>query len=467
MFLRRIRPRPRTLIFLLLVALCATVGSVMARNVVPSIAAEDEQTATIPAAPTTLQAAALPVTGHNQDYDPLMEMIGDAQFVLLGEATHGTHEFYRERARITRRLIEEKGFNAVAIEADWEETRRIHHYIHGRSGDTSAEQALSGFTDFPEWMWRNTDVRDLVEWLRTYNDTLPNSRSGIGFYGLDLQKPFESIDPVVRYLERVDTEAANRARERYGCFANFSKDPIAYGREAAPRGEGACADEALAQLQEMEQRVITSTLYHNPVMTDELFSAIQNARVVKNGEEYFRSPLLGNTSSWNLRDHHMADALDALATQSVPGQTVKVVAWAHNSHMGDASATEMGEYGEWNVGQLMRERHKDGAVLVGFTTYSGTVVAASNWGAPGVDQPIRPALPDSYSGLFHSLGVGNFLLLLRGKVDLVEPRLERAIGVIYLPQSERASHYFEADLMKQFDAVIHMDVTRAVAPLQP
>jgi len=417
-----------------------------------------------------VREASQPLTGGARDYDPLMKLIGDARFVLLGEATHGTHEFYRERARITRRLIEEKGFTAIVIEGDWPDAHRLNRYVRGQGNDKSAEQALSGFTRFPRWMWGNRDVRDLVQWLRQHNDALPVGAPRAGIYGMDLYSLARSADAVVQHLEKVDPEAARRARERYACFAPYREDEMLYG--AATVGDGtACGPGAVQQWKELQQRAGTVTLAADPAHKEEFFSALQNARLVKNAEEYYRTQYRGGMSSWNLRDRHMADTLDELRSHlDAPGKPAKIVVWAHNSHQGDARATEMGEAGEWNVGQLMRQRHKDRVVLVGFTTYTGTVMAASAWGEPGKVQRVRPSLPGSYGALFHETGIGNFLLPLRGSkvaTALAEPRLERAIGVIYLPESERASHYFEARLSQQFDAVIHFDETRAVEPLQP
>ncbi len=473
--LRRINPGARALLLLILVGVCAGLaGAPAVRQAAQRLVKQDTALADPrdPGPLALVREIALPLTGATQDYDPLMELIGDAQFVLLGEASHGTHEFYRERAEITRRLIEEKGFSAVAIEGDRANTDRVNRYIHRSSADSSAEQALADFDDFPEWMWRNADVRNLVEWLRDYNAGLPANARRVGFYGLDLYGLFESADAVVHHLERLDPAAAERARRRYRCFAEFRNDPAAYGGASASRSGSSCAEPAREQLEELQQRATESGLYLDPARKDDFFAAVEHARVVQNGEEYFRTAYGGGGSSWNLRDQHMVEMLEALAAHyGAGGKPGKVVAWAHNTHMGDASATELGESGEWNVGQLMRERHADRVVLVGFTTYTGTVMAAANWGMPGELKDVRPALPDSYSGLFHETGIGDFLLPLRGRAELAEalgePRLERAIGVIYRPETERASHYFHARLSRQFDAVIHLDVTRAVEPLGP
>ncbi|HEX8338440.1 MAG TPA: erythromycin esterase family protein [Pyrinomonadaceae bacterium] len=424
-----------------------------------------------PAEVALVRQAARPLTGSEADYDPLMELIGDARFVLLGEATHGTHEFYRERARITRRLIEEKGFTAVVLEADWPQAFRVGEYARGRGVDANAEQALADFKRFPRWMWRNTDFRDFVEWLRSHNAARP-PESRVGVYGMDLYSVSESSREVVEYLKGVDPEAAKRAKKRYDCLGGYGGNHAQYGYEVATGAKRSCEKEAAAQLQEMEQRVAAARARPGGARDDALFSAYQNARVVRHGEAYYRLVYRREFSTWNLRDKHMATTIQELVGHlgSPGGARAKVVVWAHNSHQGDARMTERGEAGELNVGQLMRQFHDGGAVLVGFTTYTGEVRAAYEWGGASHKMKVRTALPESYSALFHGTGVSNFLLLTRGGGPHVEalarPRLERAIGVVYLPATERQSHYFEARLSKQFDAVIHWDVTTAVEPLR-
>jgi erythromycin esterase-like protein len=450
------------LLLFLLTAGCSLPGKILNTSEPAPAPASVQETAAL------VREAALPLTGDDSDYDPLMALIGENRFVLLGEATHGTHEFYRERARITQRLIREKGFGAIAIEGDWADADRVNRYVRGMGEDTSAEQALSGFSRFPEWTWRNTDVRDLVEWLRNHNQPLP-AAARVGFYGLDLYGLTSSVDAVVVSLGRVDAAAARRARERYRCLNRYRGDPQSYGREAATRPSLSCERQAREQLQELELRIDADREDTGIKPREELFSALQNARVVSNAERYYRTLYHGGLSSWNLRDEHMADTLDELAAHlDARGKPAKVVVWAHNTHLGDARVTQMNEAGELNVGQLLRQRHDGEAVLVGFTTYTGTVAAASVWGERGQVKHLRPALPGSYSALFHETGVGNFLLPLRGDGPhvqaLAEPRLERTVGVLYLPQAERR-HYFNARLSQQFDAVVHLDETRAVEPL--
>ncbi len=401
------------------------------------------------------------------DHGPLLELVADASFVLLGEGSHGTHDFYHERAEITKRLITEKGFSAVAVEADWPDAYRVNRFVRGDGDDRSADDALSGFERFPTWMWRNTVVLDFVEWLRDANASRPaNDRAG--FFGLDLYSLFNSMEAVVEYLDRVDPEAARRARYRYACFEHFGEDSQAYGYAASFDLSRSCEDEAVNQLVEMQRRAME---YLNRGKREDFFDAEQNARLVKNAEEYYRSMFRGRQSSWNLRDTHMAETVDTLvAYLRRHGRQPKIVVWAHNSHLGDARATEMGARGELNVGQLLRRKYGPETVLVGFTTYTGTVTAATEWDDPGERKRVRPALRDSYELGFHETGIPRFFIPLREGARetalLSKPRLERAIGVIYRPDTERVSHYFRANMRDQFDAVYHLDETRAVEPLE-
>ena len=418
-----------------------------------------------------IRQAATPIAEAKEDYDALLEAIGNDRFVLLGEATHGTHEFYRERARITKRLLEEKGFGAVAIEADWPDAYRVNRYVQGSSHDASSFEALAGFERFPTWMWRNTDVVNFVDWLRTYNDGLAGSAPKAGFYGLDLYSLYGSIDAVLNYLERVDPEAATRARYRYSCFDHFGEDSQAYGYAANFDLSRACIDEVIDQLLELQRHASTYSSRDGRVAADEFFYAEQNARLVKNAEEYYRTMFRGRVHSWNRRDRHMAETLEALSIyRENQGLPAKIVVWEHNSHVGDARATELGEEGELNVGQLMRQRHGSETTLVGFTTYSGRVTAASGWGEAAERKRVRQAIPESYESCFHETGIPHFLLRVRRAPKLIsllqEARSERAIGVVYVPETERVSHYFRAHLARQFDAVVHMDETTAVEPLE-
>ncbi len=418
-----------------------------------------------------VKEASLPLRGDVHDYDQLLTMIGESRFCLLGEATHGTHEFYRDRAEITKRLIKEKGFVAIAVEADWPDAFRVNRYVRGLSDDRNADEALSGFKRFPTWMWRNTVVLDFVEWLREYNASLPAAASKVGFYGLDLYSLYTSIAAVLNYLNKIDPEAAKRARYRYSCFEHFAEDTQAYGYAATFGITESCEREVIEQLIELRRRAAEYASRDGRVAEDEFFFAEQNARLVLNAERYYRTMFRGRAESWNLRDRHMAETLDALVKHlSSQRQNAKVAVWEHNSHLGDARATYMADYGEINVGQLVRERYGHESVLVGFTTYKGTVTAASEWDGPAERKRVRPALENSYEALFHDVDTTNFLLPLRddrAAADTVrDPKLERAIGVIYLPQTERQSHYFEARLADQFDAVIHFDETQALEPLE-
>ncbi|MGI8467127.1 MAG: erythromycin esterase family protein [Pyrinomonadaceae bacterium] len=400
--------------------------------------------------------------------DEILALVGDARFVLIGEASHGTHEFYKYRAEITKRLIAEKKFSAVAVEADFPDAYRVNRFARGAGRDKTAEESLTDFQRFPLWMWRNLDVLDFVLWLRAHNDKLGvNER--VGFYGIDLYSLHSSIQAVLNYLDKTDPEAASRARYRYSCFDHYGEDAQRYGYAASFDLSKSCETEVIRQLTDLRKRAYDYMNRDGFVARDEYFYAEQNARLVKNAEEYYREMFHGRVSSWNLRDRHMTETLIALAahleTQNLPP---KIVVWAHNSHLGDARATDMSRSGEWNVGQLIREKYKNETVNIGFTTYTGTVTAASNWDEPARLKKVREGMKDSYENLFHQTGLPRFFLNLRDeeiKNALSEPLLERAIGVIYRPETERASHYFYANLPSQFDGVIHFDETRAVEPL--
>lgn len=426
---------------------------------------------TLPIMTDLVRDAAHPLTGGADDYDSLLELIGDARFVLLGEASHGTHEFYRERARITKRLIREKGFNAVTVEADWPDAWLVNGYIQGHSKDADAAEALGGFRRFPAWMWRNADVLDFVGWLREHNESPDRGAGPVGFYGLDLYSLHTSIEAVLAYLDKVDPEGAARARHRYACFENFGTDPQTYGYEAGLGLTRTCETEVVEQLIELQRSAADYARRDGRLAEDDFFYAQQNARLIKDAELYYRTMFRGRISSWNLRDAHMADTLEALASHfALRGREMKAVVWAHNSHLGDARATEMGRRGEWNLGQLVRHRNGADCVSVGFSTYTGTVTAASEWGGPAERRRVKPAMPGSYEALFHEMNLGDFVLTLPRHSPVAnalrEPMLERAIGVIYRPETEFASHYFQARLGDQFDAVIHVDRTRAVEPLE-
>lgn len=415
-----------------------------------------------------LAEAAHPVQAQPRDYDPLLDLIGDAQIVLLGEATHGTEEFYRERAKITMRLVRERGFNAVAIEGDWPDAYRINEYIKGAQA-ISAEQALEGFQRFPTWMWANREVLQFIRQLHDHNQS-QREEAKVGFYGLDLYSLHASMAAVIAYLDKTDPEAAARARERYACLDHFGVNPQSYAYATNYGGLDACEEEVIRQLLDLRSNAENYLKKDGRMATDAYFYATQNARLVKNAEEYYRHMFSRSVSTWNLRDQHMAETLEALLDHlNEVSNHAKVVVWAHNSHVGDARATEMGGRGELNIGQLVRERYADAAVNVGFMTYSGTVTAAGDWDEPGQRRRVRVGMHGSYEKLMHETGLPSFLLRFDRRDGLVDqlrqPRLERAIGVVYRPGTERVSHYFLASLPEQFNALLHFDETHAVEPL--
>lgn len=395
------------------------------------------------------------------DLDPLMERIGSARIVLLGEATHGTSEFYKMRERITRDLIVRKGFRFVAIEADWPDAARVDHYVRHFQYPPSEWTA---FARFPTWMWRNIEVREFVSWLRKHNGTVEREKR-VAFHGLDLYSLYDSIRSVLNYLDEVDPESAKVARERYGCLTPWQRDPATYGHAALTGAYPTCESDVVRTLSDL----LAKRRAYAEQDGERFLDAEQNARLVANAERYYRVMYYGSRASWNLRDSHMFETLKNLL--AFHGAGSRVVVWAHNSHVGNAGATEMAARGEYNIGQLCRKEFGDGAYLVGFGTHSGTVAAASEWDGPMELKDVRPALPNSYEQLCHATGVARFMLGLRGRGDLCGPRglgkerLERAIGVIYRPETELASHYFRANLPQQFDEYVWFDNTRAVTPL--
>jgi erythromycin esterase-like protein/predicted phosphoribosyltransferase len=434
-------------------------------------------TATIRIAETSAEAidrVAVDAPRGVPPFEALEEIIGDARIVLIGESSHGTHEFYEARAEITKWLIETKGFCAVAAEADWPDAYRVNRYVHGQGADRSAEEALAGFERFPAWMWRNVVVRDFVDWLHDHNqrNQLVGAR-GAGFYGLDLYSLHRSIQEVIGYLDDVDPRAAARARTRYSCFDHTSADDgQAYGFAAAFGAGLSCEREAVEQLVEMQKTALEYARRDGLIAEDEAFYAQQNAQVVSNAEHYYRSMFGGRVTSWNLRDQHMAQTLQALLRHLDRHQDgpARIVVWAHNSHVGDARATEVGGDGQLTLGQLARERYGDDCRLIGFTTYTGTVTAASEWGGIAERKVVRPALNGSVEELFHETERPEFLVSPLISHAATEPldtvRLGRAIGVIYQPATERQSHYYHVRPSEQFDAIIHIDRTRALEPLE-
>lgn len=410
-----------------------------------------------------LRETAEPLSGiADADLGALLERIGGARVVLLGEASHGTAEFYRMRDRITRELIARRGFSLVAVEADWPDAAWVDRYV-GHA--VKAPPGGPPFARFPRWMWRNAQVAEFVEWLREHNSAAREPEGRVGFYGLDLYSMYGSIGVVLDYLDRVDPAAARVARARYGCLTPWSESPAAYGRAAVSGRARGCEGEVVSVLVDMVAR----RLEYARMDGRHFFDAAQNARLIANAERYYRVMYRGSVASWNLRDQHMFDTLSALL--ALHGPESRAVVWAHNSHIGDAAATEMGARGEHNIGHLCRRAFGDGAYLVGFGTDHGTVAAAADWDEPMEVMAVRPSHPDSYERVCHECGVPAFLLGLaqpaRPEVreELLDPRLERAIGVVYRPETEMASHYFSASLSRQFDEYVWLDQTEAVTPL--
>ncbi|MGD8495558.1 MAG: protein-L-isoaspartate(D-aspartate) O-methyltransferase [Gemmatimonadales bacterium] len=403
-----------------------------------------------------------PISGiDDAEIGGLLERIGDARVVLLGEATHGTSEFYRMRAKITRALVEQRDFDIVAAEADWPDAARVDRYVRG-GGPPPGE--WTAFSRFPTWMWRNREFREFVDWLHEHNAERPRE-TRTGFYGLDLYSLYRSIDAVLGYLDRTDPETARVARARYGCLSPWERDPAVYGRAALTGKFRTCEDEVVKMLRELLEKQIEYARLDGEHFLD----AVQNARVVANAERYYRIMYYGSRESWNLRDTHMFDTLRTLL--AFHGPEARAVVWEHNSHIGNAAATEMGARGEHNIGQLSREHFGDDAFLVGFGTDHGTVAAASDWDGPMHVKNVRPAHERSYERLFHETGIEAGLLHLRDpardevREELGPARLERAIGVIYRPETELQSHYFQASLPWQFDEYVWFDRTEAVRPL--
>jgi erythromycin esterase-like protein/predicted phosphoribosyltransferase len=439
-------------------------------------AATGQPTGRVPEAAdvAAIRSEALPVRHGVPSDDALFDLVGDAHYVLMGEASHGTQEFYHARAAMTRRLIEGKGFSAVAVDGDWPDAYRVNRYVRGRGEDATPEQALRGFERFPHWLWRNDVVLEFVGWLRERNDQLgPDQRAKAGFYGLDLYSLYRSMREVITYLDRVDATAAEQARQRYACFDHASGgDGQAYGFAAAFGTGETCEREVIEHLVDLRRHAPEYARRDGLNADDELFHAEQNAKLVKASAEYYRSMFAGRVPSWNLRDRHMVETLEALAYHLTRqrGHPAKIVVWAHNSHVGDARSTELASQGELNVGQLVRERHTGDCCLVGFTTHTGTVTAADDWDGQAQRKWVRPALPNSVEQLLHEADPTEFMLSLGhpspGTETLRSALLERAIGVVYRTKTERPSHYFRARMTEQFDAVIHIDETRAVEPLE-
>jgi len=403
----------------------------------------------------------LPTPEEIDEFGAFFDRFADAKLILLGEASHGTSEFYKARAAITRRLIQQHWFNIVAVEADWPDAARIDHHVRHHAHEPSSEEA---FSRFPAWMWRNIDVHDFVEWLRAHNEHLP-AEVRTEFRGLDIYSLGSSIAAILAYLDRVDIEEAKAARKRYGCLTPWQDDPTGYGRAALHLNESPCEEGVLAELRTLLDRRLAYVRRDG----DSFFDAAQNARVVRAAEHYYRLMYRSSRESWNLRDRHMFDTLVRLL--AARGGNAKAVVWAHNSHVDNAAATAMGWQGEFNIGESCRAAFGDSAVLVGFGTDRGTVAAASDWDGPMEVKKVIPARPDSYERVFRQAFVERSLTDWRSgqkselRNVLSKPRLERAIGVVYRPETEFLSHYFEAVLPDQFDAYVWFAQTTAVTPL--
>ncbi len=411
--------------------------------------------------PELIKQSSEPFTSiEHVNLDNLMERIGDSRLILLGEASHGTAEFYDMRARITQELIENKGVTIIAVEADWPDAASIDHYIHGSSPDPFLKS--QPFSRFPTWMWANHSVLNFTSWLKTHNDNFQDPDQQVGFYGLDLYSLYTSIEVILHYLDKVDPQTAEVARLRYGCLMPWASDPSMYSRVTITKQYRECEAEVLATLKDLHNK----RMEYSRADGERFFDAEQNARVVSNAERYYRTMYFAENNSWNQRDQHMFETLQSVL--AFRGPDAKAVIREHNSHIGDARATEMSARGELNVGQLVRQEYGDAAYLIGFGTDHGSVAAASEWGGPMEIKQVQPSHRDSYEGVCHEVNADNFLLPLREPLKeitrekLLQERLERAIGVIYRPETELQSHYFYASLPHQFDEYIWFDETRAV-----
>jgi erythromycin esterase len=388
------------------------------------------------------------------DLDPLLDRVGDARFVLLGEASHGTSEYYTWRHRVTERLVRERGFSFVAVEGDWPDCYRVNRYVKGwRDSGSGAREVLHAFDRWPTWMWANEEVVALAEWMRAWNDGRPEERK-VGFYGLDVYSLWDSMDAVQKYLERVDPEAARRARRAYGCFDPYEGDVQEYAMATA-LVPTSCEQEAVSMLLEMRRKAPE----YREDGREAYFNAEQNALVARNAELYYRTMVRGGPASWNVRDNHMVETLGRLMQHH--GPDAKAVVWEHNTHIARA--------GMVNVGQLARQEWgDDDVVLVGFSSHRGSVIAGEEWGAPMERMPVPPARDGSWEAVFHAAGAEDRLVLtdhLAGAESSMDPLGHRAIGVVYDPGAERWGNYVPTVLPLRYDAVLYFDETRALRPL--
>jgi len=407
----------------------------------------------------------------SKTFNHILEKIGDSRIVLMGEASHGTSEFYEARIELSKYLIEEKGFDAIAVECDWTSALPVIDYLYGDGDPNKPINSLHDFTRFPSWMWRNETIPPFLQWLRTHNDNLEQINNKVGFYGLDLYCLNSSINAVINYLNKNDKLAAKKAVNLYSCFDHLAVDPQNYGYLVESGAKHSCTEDVTKQLLEMQQITFEKLHSSNKKEVDQAFYASQNARVVKNAEQYYRSMFNSRAISWNVRDRHMAETVQNIIAhiETKKDKAAKIIIWAHNSHIGDARATEMSDRDEINLGQLVREQFAGTSYHLGFSTYTGTVTAANDWGEPAECKIINPGASGSFEEIFHDLKTKNFFLDLHLDEHLNHllelSRLQRAIGVIYRPETERMSHYFFTHLPKQFDAIIHFDKTNAVKPL--
>jgi erythromycin esterase len=396
-----------------------------------------------------------------EDLDPLLERIGDAHCVLLGEASHGTSEYYTWRSRISQRLIREKGFSFIAVEGDWPDCYEVNRYVKGyRTSGTRAREVLKAFDRWPTWMWANEEITELAEWLRRHNEGL-SEEERVGFYGLDVYSLWESMGAVIKYLERVDPEAVEAARHAYKCFEPYGEDVREYARATA-LVPTSCEDEVVEMLSELRHRVPEHR--EDP---EARFDAEQNALVAKDAEAYYRAMVGGGAESWNVRDGHMAETLERL--MQFHGHDAKSIVWEHNTHIGDARFTDMARDGMVNVGQLVREERGDEDVLlVGFGSHRGSVIAARKWGAPMERMAVPPARKGSWEEILYRTGGEDKLLVFAEAEDedaLLKPRAHRAIGVVYDPTRERYGNYVPTVLPHRYDAFVYIDETQALRPL--
>jgi protein-L-isoaspartate(D-aspartate) O-methyltransferase len=417
-----------------------------------------------PSLPELIRQVAEPFPSiEGANFEPLLKRIGNARLVLIGEASHGTSEFYRIRAEITKALLERKDFNFVAVEADWPDAYRIHDFVTHK--ERQEPHDWEAFARFPTWMWRNQEVLDFIHWLRDFNLAKRSPERRAGFYGLDLYSLFTSIHCVLNYLDRVDPPAAAVARVRYGCLTPWEADPATYGRAALTGKYRSCEVEVVRMLQDLLRRRGDEAVSDG----EELFDAQLNARLVADAEQYYRIMYYGSDESWNHRDTHMFKTLQLLLDRA--GHDSKAIVWAHNSHLGNAAATQFGQHGQINIGQLCRQAFGDQMYAIGQGTDHGSVAAASQWEGEMDVKYVRPAHPESYERLMHMAEMDSFFLPLTKSPNqqltaaLAAQRLERAIGVIYRPETERLSHYFDASLPGQFDEWIWFDESSAVQPL--